>query len=79
MKDHKERERLSNKSSTGSGMNYGNVPKWVTGSSNEPTEVRRVFDEIETTHNFSQSVLKNLSAYFSGIAGKAAEATKSRS
>jgi hypothetical protein len=47
VKDHKERERLSSKSATSNGMNYGNVPKWVTTSTHEPVEVRKVFDEIE--------------------------------
>ena len=47
VKDHKERERLSNKAATSSGMNYGNVPKWVTTTNHEPVEVRKVFDEIE--------------------------------
>ena len=48
--DHKDRERVSARSAIGSsqgGMNYGNVPKWVSQAPSEPVECRRVFDELE--------------------------------
>ena len=51
--DHKERERLQAKHSQmtqgGRGVNYGNVPKWVSNEEHTPVEVRNVFDELETT------------------------------
>lgn len=70
--DHKDRERLSkNTAASNSGMNYGNVPKWVgTGESKDPIECHAVFDSIEKEHGFAQAVLDNLSAYFAKLQGK---------
>jgi len=51
-------------------MNYGNVPKWVSTTPSEPVECRKVFDQIEEATNFSQSVFRNLTAYFESLAGK---------
>lgn len=72
--DHKDRERLANKKTTGSagGINYGNVPKWAPNS--EPVEVQKVFEELEESQSFSEAILKNLAAYFGEICGKKIDA-----
>ena len=71
--DHKDRERVTQKHSTmgSSGVNYGNVPKWVNSlETKEPVECHKVFDQIEEEHGFAQAVLDNLAAYFSKLDGK---------
>ena len=70
--DHKEKETVASRSNIGSGstnINYGNVPKWVSTTSTDPVECRKVFDEIEQSSSFSQLILKNLAAYFNQLQG----------
>ena len=60
------------------GINYGNVPKWQITDNTEPVEVRKVFDEIEESSNFSESILQNLASYFASFEGQNIDNTQSR-
>lgn len=63
VKVQKDRERVMQQNA----KNYGNVGnKWVTTGDvpTLPSEVRQVFDQLETEMQFSEQILFNLQTYF---------------
>jgi len=79
--DHKDREMVSARAAaqnTTNTRNYGNVQKWVTNLPSEPVECRKVFDEIEESSGFSNSVVRNLAAYFGSVQGQNIDASVAR-
>ena len=68
--DHKDRERITSKHSQmgqSRGVNYGNLPKWVSQEQQDPVECRHLFDELEQSQQISEAIVGNLTAYFEQI------------